>query len=327
MIRLTAAGICGSDLHTYTDARIGDTHVETPLILGHEFAGVVERCGPGAIDGNGSPLSTGLRVAVDPASPCGRCEMCRRGDLHLCTALRFRGLYPEDGCFCELLIAPSRSCYPLTDNLSDESGAMLEPLGVAMHAVALARIGKGDAISLFGAGPIGLMILQLAKLEGSGPVFVIEPLPWRMALAERFGGIPIQSTPQDAVAAVLRETGGRGVDIAIEAAWADVTIQQSAETAAPGGRVVLVGIPADDRLVMKHSTGRRKELSLLYSRRMKHTYPRAIQLAEERRVDLQSIISHRFPLTSLPRAFALNAEYRAGVVKVIINFSPMGKPA
>jgi len=319
LVRVTAAGICGSDLHTYAHARIGDTKVAAPLVLGHEFAGVVERCGTSAADGNGQPLSPGLRVAVDPAAPCGTCAMCRRGDPHLCTALHFCGLYPDDGCFQEQLIVPSRSCFPLPDSIDDAGGAMLEPLGVAMHAIEISGIRVGDSMSLFGAGPIGLMMVQLARMKGAERVFVVEPLPWRRALAERFGAIPISPTEQNPVAVVLERTRGRGVEVAVECAWADSTIQQAAETAVPGGRVVLVGIPADDQCRMSHSTGRRKELTLLFSRRMKHTYPAAISLVQEGSVDVQSLISHRFPLRNLPEAFALNAAYRDGVVKVIID--------
>jgi L-iditol 2-dehydrogenase len=196
---------------------------------------------------------------------------------------------------------------------------MLEPLGVAIHAIALAGVQQGATVSLFGAGPIGLLMVQLARMKGAETVFVIEPLAWRRSLAERFGGVPISPSMLNPVAAVLERTQGKGVDVAIESAWADSSIQQAAETAAPGGRVVLVGIPADDRLSMSHSTGRRKELTLLFSRRMKHTYPAAISLVQDGRVDVQSLISHRFPLSELPEAFALNAAYRDGVVKVIIE--------
>ncbi len=119
--------------------------------------------------------------------------------------------------------------------------------------------------------------------------------------------------------AVLEATGGRGVDIAIEAAWSDRSVQQAAEMVRMGGRLVLVGIPGDDRLLLKHSTARRKGLTIRMSRRMKHTYPRAIRLAERGVVDLHRLISHRFPLERAPEAFALNASYQDRVVKIIID--------
>lgn len=324
LVRVTAAGICGSDLHSYNHGRIGDTRVRAPLVLGHEFAGVLEGCGKDALGGDGRRLHPGLRVAVDPASPCGKCEMCLRGDPHICTSLRFCGLAPDDGCFRERLLAPGSSCFPLPDGIDDECGAMLEPLGVAMHAVDISRLMKGDSLAIFGAGPIGLLILQLALNAGARQVFVVEPLAWRRSLAARFGGIPLDPSVNP-VPALLEKTGGRGVDVAVESAWADETVQRAAASAVPGGRVVLVGIPADDRLSLVHSTARRKELSFLFSRRMKHTYPGAIRLVREQRVDLKSLITHRFPLADLPAAFALNAGYRDGVVKVMITYAGRGR--
>ena len=319
LLRVTSAGICGSDLHSYNDARIGDTPVTHPLVLGHEFAAVVELCGSDAFAGDGRPLSPGVRVAVDPASPCLKCDMCLRGDTHICRNLHFCGLAPDDGCFCERLIAPAHSCFILPPGIDDESGALLEPLGVAMHAVLRCRIISGDSLAIFGAGPIGLLILQLALRAGAAPVFVVEPLSWRRALAARLGAA-IVDPASDPVASIFRLTGGKGVDVAVEAAWADASVQSAAASAAPGGRVVLVGIPSDDRLTLEHSTARRKELTLVLSRRMKNTYPGAIRMVKENLVDLKGLITHRFPLSELPAAFALNAGYDEQVVKVMITY-------
>jgi len=318
LVGVTASGICGSDLHSYNHARIGDTRLAGPLVLGHEFAGVVEACGEGALDGLGQSLEAGLRVAVDPATPCGKCDMCRRGDPHICRDLHFCGLSPDDGCFRERLVAPARSCFILPPGIDDETGAMLEPLGVAMHALGRANLERGETVALYGAGPIGLLILQLARIAGAASVYVVEPLPWRSSLASRFGGIPVDNAV-DPAAAIMSLTRGRGVDVTFEAAWADSSVQNAAESTLPGGRLVLVGIPENDRFSLDHSTARRKELSVLFSRRMKHTYPGAIRLAQMNHVDLKSFITHRFPLNRLPEAFSLNAAYGEGVVKVIIT--------
>jgi len=318
LLRVTATGICGSDLHTYTDGRIGETVVASPLILGHEFAGIVEQCGADATDGTSAPLTKGMHVAVDPATPCYACEMCNSGNPHLCVNLHFCGNFPDNGCLCERMIVPAKSCFPLPQTIEDDSAALLEPLGVAIHAVRLADLTRRKSVGIIGGGPIGLMILQLVRRAVTGPVYVTEPLPWRLAIADRFGATPLNPRLVDPVATILDVTGGRGVDVAIEAAWADETVQQAAEITKPGGRVVLVGIAGDDRLRMKHSTGRRKELTVLFSRRMKHTYPEAIALVKDGSVDLRSMISHRFSLAKAPQAFALNAAYQNGVVKVII---------
>jgi L-iditol 2-dehydrogenase len=214
---------------------------------------------------------------------------------------------------------PAHSCFPVPDSIDDTGAALLEPLGVAIHAIDLARIRVASSVAILGAGPIGLLILQLARLSGAGPVFVADKFSWRLELAQRWGAIPVSCTEDDPVRRVAHETHGRGVDIAIEAAWADHSVEQAAQMARLGGRLVLVGIPGDDRLALKHSTARRKGLTILMSRRMKHAYPRAIQLAREGRVDLLGLVTHRFPLEHAAEAFTLNAAYQDRVVKVMIH--------
>lgn len=319
LLRVRATGVCGSDLHSYIDARIGDTPVEAPLILGHEFSAVVEAVGPGALDGRSEPLRPGTRVAVDPAQPCHRCELCEHGHPNLCCNLAFCGNYPYGGSFCEWIRMPARSCFPVPKSIDDESAALLEPLGVALHAVDFAKLRVGHSAAILGAGPIGLLILQVAKLAGAAPIFVTDKFPWRLKLAATCGGIPIHCDKEDPVQRITQETHGRGVDVAIEAAWADQSVSQAADMARLGGRVVLVGIPGDDHLALKASAARRKGLTMLMSRRMKHVYPRAIRLADEGRVDLRGLVSHRFPLKRAVDAFRLNAAYEDQVVKVIVE--------
>ncbi len=319
LLRIKAVGICGSDLHTYVDARIGDTQVASPLILGHEFSAVVEAVGPDAYDGNFEPLYAGARVAVDPAQPCGRCEMCEQGHPNLCHRLHFCGLHPDPGSLAEYLIMPAHTCFPVPGEIDDAEAAMLEPLGIALHAIDLARLHVGDSVAIIGAGPIGLLLLQVARLAGAMPIYVSDRLPWRLALAERLGAIPVNFDETDPVRAVMAATGGRGVDCAIEAAWADHSVGQAIEMARMGGRVVLVGIPGPDRVEFRASAGRRKGLTVRFSRRMKHTYPRTIKLALSGAVNLKAIISHHFPLAQTPDAYAMNAAYGDNVVKVIID--------
>ncbi len=319
LLRIKAVGVCGSDLHTYMDGRIGDWVVETPLVLGHEFGAVVEAAGPDAFDGNFAPLHEGTRVAVDPAQPCGRCEMCEQGHPNLCHRLHFCGLYPDGGSLCEYMLMPAHCCFPVPDSIDDAGAAILEPLGIALHAVDLARLHVADSVAILGAGPIGLLLLQVAKLAGAAPIYVVDQFAWRLELAARYGAIPINFAEVDPVQAVMQATGGRGVDVALEAAWADHSVQQAADMARMGGRLVLVGIPGPDKLEMKHSTARRKGLTIRVSRRMKHVYPRAIKLVENGSIDLLGIVSHHFPLAAAPHAFALNVAYADDVNKIVID--------
>jgi len=319
LLRVRATGLCGSDLHSYQDARIGDTPVLKPLVLGHEFAGTVEAVGSGVLDGNFKQLIPGTRVAVDPAQPCGQCEPCETGNPNLCLRIHFCGNYPDGGSLCEWMHMPARACFPLPPTLDYTQGALLEPLGVALHAVGFARIKPGCSVAILGAGPIGLLILQAARLAGADPVFISDILPARLVAAVKFGGQPLDATRSNPVEAVLNATSGRGVDVAVEAAWAGTTINQAAEMVRAGGRLVLVGIPSDDALSLRHSVARRKGLTIFLSRRMKLIYPRAIQLAERGQVDLLGLVSHRFPLSAAPDAFAMNTAYVDNVVKVVIE--------
>jgi L-iditol 2-dehydrogenase len=319
LLRVKTTGVCGSDLHLYQDARIGDTPIEAPFVIGHEFSAVVEAAGPGALDGWHQPIVAGARVAVDPAQPCGCCELCDLGHPNLCVNLHFCGNYPDGGSLSEWLHMPARSCYPLPDAIDDTLGALIEPLGVAIHAIDLARIRVGDTVAIVGAGPIGLLVLQLARLAGASVAFVADPLGPRLALAERWGARAVPCDRGDPAEAVMRDTGGRGVDVAIEAAWADASIEQAAAMARLGGRLILVGIPGDDRLAMKHSTARRKGLTVRLCRRMKHVHRRAMDLILRGRVDLAGLVSHRFPLAQAAEAFRMNAAYENGVVKVMVD--------
>jgi L-iditol 2-dehydrogenase len=280
---------------------------------------VVNEAGADALDGNGRRLEPGTRVAVDPAQPCHQCDVCQQGHPNLCRNLRFCSNYPHDGSLSEWMLMPARCCFPVPKGINDVEAALLEPLGVTLHAVDLAKLRVADTVAILGAGSIGLFILQVARLAGADPVFVSDKFPWRLKVARQHGAVAINCDQEDAVARIQQETAGRGVDVAIEAAWADHSVQQAVEMTRPGGRVVLVGIPSDNLLTIKHATARRKGLTLQLCRRMKHAYPRAIRLMESGRVNIRGLVSHRFPLRRADEAFALNAAYRDQVVKTIIE--------
>jgi len=307
LLRVTAVGLCGSDLHWLAEAGIGDARLQEPLVLGHEFAGVIE-----------SGERRGERVAVDPAVPCRACEFCLEGNPNFCSALRFAGHGMEDGALREYVAWPAHCLHPLPNSLTDADGVMLEPLGVAIHAVDLGHLKPGMTVGVFGCGPIGLLVLQLARAAGATHVMATEKLPHRLEAARSLGATAVfQAIDGRESAEVLAATDGKGVDVAFEAAGENEAVETAIEAAKPGARVVLIGIPADDRTAFTASTARRKGLTIKLTRRMKRVYPRAIRLVESGMVDVRPLVTHRFPLTEFDKAFS-TAQRREGL-KVIIE--------
>lgn len=305
LVQVTAVGICGSDLHWYADGGIGDATLQRPLVLGHEFAGVI-RGGP----------RDGERVAVDPAIPCEACELCRAGHQNLCPSVDFAGHGRTDGALREFLAWPTELLHPLPAGVSDADGALLEPLGVALHAVGLGHLRAGATVGVFGCGPIGLLLVRLARLAGAGLVLAADPLTHRREAAVAFGADLVWD-PAAGLADLQSVVTGLGVDVAFEVAGVDEAIDAALVAARPGARVVLVGIPSGDTSTFRASVARRKGLTIVLSRRMNAIYPRAIKLVERGGVDLGPLVTGRFPLAETGAAFA-DATARTGL-KVVIE--------
>jgi L-iditol 2-dehydrogenase len=306
LLAVTSVGICGSDLHWFTDGGIGENRIERPVVPGHEFAGVA-LTGPYA----------GRRVAVDPAIACESCEMCRGGHHNLCPTVRFAGHGTLDGALQEQLVWPDHLLYPLPDDLSDDAGALLEPLGVAIHAVGLGHVRPGSDVLVVGAGPVGVLAVQVARQSGAARVFVVEPLEHRRVTALRSGADGAWS-PERGAETVLDATGGRGVDVAIEMAGSDAAIQTAVAASRPGGRVALGGIPSEDLSSFPAAVARRKGLTFAMVRRMNGTYPRAIELASTA-IDLDLLVTDRYPLTDAAKAFTAAAERHGDKVVVTVS--------
>ena len=290
LVRVTAVGLCGSDRHWFVEGGIGDAVLTGPLVLGHEFVGVVET-GP----------QIGCRVAVDPAITCGSCAMCVAGQPNLCSEIRFAG-HSTDGALQSLIAWPERLLYPLPDTLPDADASLLEPLGVAVHAVDLGRVRPGTSTAVLGCGPIGLLIVRLLRAVGATPIVASDPLPHRAAAAETAGAL--LTRPED-------------VDVVFDATDDD-TADEAVRAARPGGRVVLVGIPGGDRTTFTASTARRKGLSILLCRRMQPIdLRRALRLVESGLVRVDSLVSDQFALSEGQEAFAALADRRG--LKIVVE--------
>ncbi|HUL79877.1 MAG TPA: zinc-binding dehydrogenase [Vicinamibacteria bacterium] len=304
LVRVEAVGLCGSDLHWFEEGGIGSSRIHRPVVPGHEMAG---------------RTADGRLVAIEPAISCERCPLCLAGHPNLCPAIRFSGQGDDDGSMREWMAWPEKNLFPLPEGFTAADGAMLEPLGVAIHTIDLAHVRPGMRVGVFGSGPIGLLCLQVAKAAGAAHLVATDLASRRHRLdaARSFGAETFAAEEGREAKAILRSVGGQGLDVAIEAAGAQSAVDAAAEAVRPGGRVVLAGIPSDERTSFKASTARRKGLTFVMVRRMKHTYPRAIALATAGRVALLSLVTHRFPLAEAGPAFEVAAR-REGL-KVIVE--------
>ena len=312
LLRTRAVGICGSDLHFYVDGGTDRTAWGSPLILGHEIAAEVvdER-------GRAAGFPAGRLVAVDPARPCTRCEWCRRGHTNLCPDVRFSGSPPDlHGALCEYITAAATNLYLVPSGFSPADTAILELLGVAIHILDLTDLQEGENVGVLGAGPLGLLLVQLSRHLGAGSVFAVDPLAYRGDAARELGADEAGTSH----GAVSTWTAGRGVDVVLEATNSADAVQQAAECVRIGGRLILAGIPATDEVSVSASLVRRKGLTLKAVRRMPpDVYPRAIGLVRSGAVDLQPLATHSCPLRETAAAFETQANCRDGVIKSVIE--------
>jgi len=309
LVDIVSVGVCGSDLHYYKDGGIGSATIGEPFVPGHEFSARLSE------DVESLALARGALVAVDPAQPCHRCEWCERGHPNLCPRVRFLGAPPFNGALTPQLAVPLASLIPLPEGMSADQGAMLEPLGVCIHALELARPSVHEAVAVLGCGPIGLGIIDLLRLAGCRRIVAIDPQAHRTDLALKLGAHLAGATPD----AVRECDDGLGCPLVIEATNAPDGFRDAIRCSRIGARLVLVGIPDGDVYTgLAASEARRRGLTIRFSRRMGNVYPRAIELVADGRVDVDALISHRFTLGGTPEAFALQADESVGLIKSIV---------
>ncbi len=306
LVRVTAVGLCGSDLHWFGRGSIGDAVLTDPLVLGHEIAGIAE----------GGPLD-GRRVAVDPSIACGACPQCWEGDRNLCQRVRFAGHGRNDGGLRELMTWPTALLHPVPDAVSDADAAMLEPLGVALHAIDLSHVSIGDTAVVVGCGPIGLCMIQLARIAGAGKVIAVELLAHRREAASRLGADVVLDPEEAGYAEALEAAAPLGADVVLEVAGTDRAVDLAIAAARPGVRVVMAGIPDEDSTTFTASSARRRGVSLILCRRMKEMYHRTTPLVADGLVDVRSIVTDTFGLDRVADAFRTAS--RRGGGKVIVD--------
>jgi len=315
LVRIESTGVCGSDMHYFAEGRIGRTVITTPIILGHEYAGIVEDVGSEA-----DRSLIGKRVAVEPGIPCMRCEFCLKGHYNVCPKLQFPGGPPNDGALCEYICVHAAFCFPVPQKVSAMEAAMIEPLAVALHAIDLAHLKPGETVAILGLGPIGLLTSQVARLAGAGRIYGCDLHDYRVDASRKHGvDVSFNAAREDALDRILRETDGRGVDVAIDCARSTETPATACRIARPAGRCVLVGISGEENGVFPVDIARRKELSIIWCRRFLFNFPAAIDLVAQGRIDVKSLVTHSYPLDRALEAFNVVEQAADHVLKASID--------
>lgn len=315
LVKVDAVGICGSDVHYYQHGRIGDFVVEGDFILGHECAGEVVEVGSAVKN-----LAIGDRVALEPGKTCGKCEFCKSGRYNLCPDVEFFATPPYHGVFTNYVAHPEDMCFKLPDNVTNVEGALVEPLAVGLHATNVGEVKLGDTVVIFGTGCIGLVTLLASKARGASKVIVVDVLANRLKTATRLGATHvINARETDVVKRVAELTDGKGAQVVIDTAGAEITVKQTVDVVKRGGTIVLVGMTPKDEVSFNFMKLMGKEGQVKTIFRYKNLYPVAINAIASGAINVKDIVSHEFDFENTKEAFDFVVNNANDVVKVVIK--------
>jgi L-iditol 2-dehydrogenase len=303
LVEVSAVGVCGSDVHYYEHGRIGSHVVRAPLVLGHESAGRVVAVGDAV-----SKHVVGDRMTLEPGVPCGRCRECRAGRYNLCSDVVFFATPPVDGTFADYVTIHEDFAFALPDALSDEAGALMEPLSVGIWACRKAGVSAGDRVLITGAGPIGLLAMQVALAFGATQVEISDVSEPRLELARRTGATRALRAGADEP---------READALIECSGNGAALAAGVKALRPAGTAVIVGMGPGETAEIPLALIQNREIWLTGTFRYANTYPTAIALAASGRVDLEAIITGHYPLEETERALRAGLEDPANVKAVV----------
>jgi len=347
LLRVDVVGVCGSDMHYYRTGRIGSQVVQYPFTIGHECAGTVLEVGPadaGHVDAKHAAvvLSPGDRVAVDPLIACGQCDQCLAGREHTCRNQRFLGCPGQvPGALSELLVMPARCCIKVPPGTTQVQATLTEPFAIGLYAYRLSclsgntahaenpahagnahgtlSVGVGAPALILGAGPIGLSVLSAIKAQDPRrPVYMTDIRPYRLEVARAMGADWTGDPRKIDLITELREQVPLGFAAAFECAGEQETVDQAMLLLAPGGQLMLVGIPEADRIYVTPDIMRRKEIAIQNVRRQNNCTADAVAMVASRQVNLDPMVTHQFALSDTKAAFDTVADYTDGVVKAMI---------
>jgi len=336
LVTVKKTGICGSDVHYLTHGEIGPFVVKSPMVLGHESAGVVAKVGPKVKN-----VKVGDRVAMEPGATCRTCDVCKTGRYELCPDIAFAATPPYDGTLGRYYRLPADLAYPLPDHLSLEDGAMMEPLAVGVHSVSnLGGFRANQSIAVFGCGPVGLLCMAVAKALGASRVIGVDIVPDRLDFARQYAAtetyLPLKPNEGESRPAYskrnadnmkkvldIEERGTKAIDLVIDASGAEVSIQTGFYVVKTGGTFIQVGISNPDVTI---NLGNLMMKEVTYKGSFRYgpgDYPLAISLVAAGKIDLKPLVTHRYKFEDAITAFAATragkSEDGKGVIKAIIS--------
>lgn len=315
-IKMSVLGICGSDIHYYTQGKIGSQQVKFPFSVGHEGAGVVVETGKEV-----TSVRPGDKIAIEPAMPCGECDQCLAGRHHTCRKMRFLGCPGQaEGSLSEYIVMPGKNCFPLSGNLTPDHGSISEPLAIGIYSVKKSGGIKGLRIAILGFGPIGMSIMLAAKVQGAEKIYVTDKIDERLAIAVKENAIWTGNPLKDNIVDQIRKKEPLGVDVVFECCGQQEAIDQAVDILKPGGKLMVAGIPEFDRWSLSVENTRRREIMLQFIRRQVDCVETALEMMKSGRINVSNMVTHRFPFDRTKEAFDLVADYRDGVMKAMIDF-------
>ncbi len=315
-IKMKSVGVCGSDIHYYTQGQIGSQKVEYPFTVGHEGAGIVVKTGQAV-----KKVKPGDQVAIDPAMPCWECDQCKAGRHHTCRKLKFLGCPGQaEGCLMEYIVMPETSCFPLTGSLTSDHGSISEPLAIGIYAVKKSGAVRDLNTGILGYGPIGMSVMLAAGAEAAGKIFVTDKIDKRLAISQREGSYLTGNPLKEDIVKKILKAEPSGLDVIFECCGQQDAFDQAIELLKPGGKLIVVGIPEFDRWSMDVETTRRREISLQFIRRQVDCTGPSIEMMKSGRINVDKMVTHRFPFIKTKEAFDLVSDYKDGVMKAMIDF-------
>ncbi len=316
LLKLAYVGICGSDIHYYEEGKVGTQVVIYPYRIGHECSATVMQVGKAVKN-----VKVGDKVAVEPAVSCHKCDQCKMGRENTCRSLQFLGTPGQgDGCLCEYMVMPEEACLVINDKLTLIQAALCEPFTIGVYSAKQGYSPNYEKIAILGSGPIGLSCMTAAKILGAKKIYMTDKLDYRLDVAKKHGADWTGNPDKNDIVKEISKLEPLGIDVVYECAGQQSTIDEGVAILRPGGKIVLVGIPRENRIAVSIDQTRRKEITIVNIRRQNRSTEDSIKLLVEKKANIDFMVTHTFAFADAIKAFELAAGYKDGVIKAMIEF-------